>query len=166
LTRASTPRSEPAPPIPERKPRQDDDEPLGVSFLRTRVSDDLSGLTLPRTFFGRSEISEASFRGTDLHESTLCSNDFIDVDFSQAILTGADLRASLFECASFAEADLALADLRISTFTNYVFDRASMKGTILTRRQERRSRCLPRRSGKSIGPTMKEMIRVAVNSSR
>jgi BTB/POZ domain-containing protein KCTD9 len=127
--------SEPAPPVPERKPRQDDDEPLGLSFFRTRVTGDFSGLTLPRTFFGRSEISEASFRGTDLHESTLCWNDFIDVDFSQAILTNADLRASLFEGVSFAEADLAFADLRISTFTHCVFDRASMKGTILTRRQ-------------------------------
>jgi len=88
----------------------------------------------PRTFFGRSEITGASFRGTDLRESRLCWNDFIDVDFSETILSDADLRASLFERVSFAGTDLRFADLRRSTFTNCVFDRASMKGTILTRR--------------------------------
>jgi uncharacterized protein YjbI with pentapeptide repeats len=98
------------------------------------VAGDLSGLTLPRTFFGRSEIKGASFRGTDLRESRLCWNDFIDVDFSETILSDADLRASLFERVSFAGTDLRSADLRRSTFTNCVFDRASMKGTILTRR--------------------------------
>jgi uncharacterized protein YjbI with pentapeptide repeats len=129
------PDCEPTPPIPQRKPRYDDDETLGITFFRTRVTDDLSGLTLPRTFFGRSEIKETSFRGTDLRESRLCWNDFIDVDFSEAILRDADLRASLFERVSFAGSDLGLADLRQSTFTNCVFDRASMKGTILTRQQ-------------------------------
>ena len=83
------PDSEPAPPIPQRKPRYDDDETIGVSFFRTRVVGDLSD---------------------------------------------ADLRASLFERVSFAGTDLRFADLRRSTFTNCVFDRASMKGTILTRR--------------------------------
>ena len=86
------------------------------------------------SFFGRSEIKGASFRGTDLRESRLCWNDFIDVDFSETILSDADLRASLFERVSFAGTDLRFADLRRSTFTNCVFDRASMKGTILTRR--------------------------------
>jgi uncharacterized protein YjbI with pentapeptide repeats len=129
------PDSEPAPPIPQRKPRYDDDETLGITFFRTRVTDDLSGLTLPRTFFGRSEISGTSFRSTDLRESRLCWNDFIDVDFSEAILSDTDLRASLFERVSFAKADLALADLRQCTFTNCIFDGALMKGTILTRRQ-------------------------------
>lgn len=38
------PDSEPAPPVPERKPRYDDDETLGASFFRTRVVGDLSGL--------------------------------------------------------------------------------------------------------------------------
>jgi uncharacterized protein YjbI with pentapeptide repeats len=70
-----------------------------------------------------------------LRESTLCWNDFVDVDFSQAVLSGADLRASLFERVSFVEADLRSADLRRSAFANCLFDRASMKGAILTRRQ-------------------------------
>ena len=65
----------------------------GVSFFRTRVGDDLRGLTLPRTFFGRSEIKGASFHGTDLRESNLCWNDFVDVDFSQTVLSNSDLRA-------------------------------------------------------------------------
>jgi uncharacterized protein YjbI with pentapeptide repeats len=95
----------------------------------------LSGLTLPRTFFGRSEINGASFHDTDLRESNLCWNDFVDVDFSEAVLRSSDLRASLFERVSFVEADLGFADLRRSTFANCLFDRASMLGTTLTRRQ-------------------------------
>jgi len=126
---------DPAPPIPDHKPRYDDDEPLGVNFFRTRIEGDLSGLTLPRTFFGHSEISRSSFHGTDLRESNLCWNDLVDVDFSQAVLSESDLRASLFERVSFAEADLGSADLRRSTFANCLFDRACMKGTILTRQQ-------------------------------
>src|SRR5260370_32620616 len=84
------------PPLPERPPRYDDEQ-LGVSFFRTRLADDaLDGLTLPRTFFGRSEIRSVSFRGSDLSESTANWNDFIDVDFSSADLSRADFRASVF----------------------------------------------------------------------
>jgi uncharacterized protein YjbI with pentapeptide repeats len=104
------------PVAPVRMPRYDDEEPLGVSFFRTEVIDaDLSGLTLPRTFFGRSEIARTSFRDTDLSESSLCWNDFVAVDFSDASLAGADLRASVFE------------DCR--------FDRALMTGAVVTRGQ-------------------------------
>jgi uncharacterized protein YjbI with pentapeptide repeats len=99
---------EPAPPIPDRKPRYDDEEPLGVSFFRSRVGGDLSGLTLPRTFFGRSEVNAASFHGTDLRESTLCWNDFVDVDFSYAVLSNSDLRAAVFERVLFVHADLEI----------------------------------------------------------
>lgn len=126
---------EPTPPIPARKPQYDDEEPLGVNFFRTRVEGDLSNLTLPRTFFGHSEIKEASFHGTDLSESNLCWNDFIDVDFGQAVFSDSDLRASLFERVSFAGADLSGADLRRSTFEDCEFAGATMRGTILTRRQ-------------------------------
>jgi BTB/POZ domain-containing protein KCTD9 len=65
-------------PMPERLPRHDDEEPLGFNLFRTRLSDalDLSDLSLPRTFFGRSEINQVSFRNTDLRESNLCWNDF------------------------------------------------------------------------------------------
>jgi BTB/POZ domain-containing protein KCTD9 len=124
------PDCDPPPPLPNRSPKPDDEGPLGVSFFRTSVGNDLSGLTLPRTFFGRSEIGGVSFRDTDLHESTLCWNDFIDVDFSNAVLRGADLRASLFERVTFAG-----ADLRISSFLDCRFEGAAMKGATLTRAQ-------------------------------
>jgi len=123
------------PPIPERRPRYDDEEPFGVHFFRTFVEGDYSGLTLTRTFFGRSEIKGATFFNTDLRESTLCWNDFIEVDFRETDLSQSDLRASLFEDVSFVGANLQDADLRRSTFINCQFDRASMKGATLSRSQ-------------------------------
>jgi hypothetical protein len=58
-------------PMPNRLPRYDDEEPLGVNVFRTRLAGDLdlSDLSLPRTYFGRSEINCVSFRNSDLHES-------------------------------------------------------------------------------------------------
>ena len=51
------------PPMPDQMPQPGDDEPLGLRFFRTFVGEgaELSNLTIPRTFFGRSEISGASF---------------------------------------------------------------------------------------------------------
>lgn len=129
------PECDPAPPMPDHQPRHDDEEPFGVSFLRTRVEGDLGGLTLPRTYFARSEIESASFRGTDLAQSNLCWNDLVDVDFGDAVLTGADMRASIYERVSFAGANLDSADLRRSTFSGCSFDGASMNGAVLTRAQ-------------------------------
>jgi len=121
------------PALPERAPRHDD-ERLGVSFFRTRLTDvALDHLTLPRTFFGRSEIRGASFRGTDLSESTANWNDFIEVDFSSADLTRADFRASTFERTSFRGAVLQDADLRRATFRGCTFTDADMRGAKLTR---------------------------------
>lgn len=95
------------PPLLDRRPRHDDDRP-GLSFFRTRVADaDLSNLTLPRTFIGRSEVSGVSFRNTDLSESTLCWSDFVDVDFRTADLRGADLRGADFVRCDFTGANLA-----------------------------------------------------------
>src|SRR5437764_1381806 len=71
-------------PIPDHWPQCDDEAPIGVSFFRTRVGageHDLENLTLPRTFFGRSEIGPVSFKNTDLSESTMCWNDFTKVNF-------------------------------------------------------------------------------------
>ena len=116
------------PALPQQPPRHDD-EVLGVEFFRTQLADaKLENLTLPRTFFGRSEIRAVSFRGTDLGESTMCWNDFIDVDFSGADLVRADLRASTFERVVFDGADLTGADLLRSTF-----NACSWKGAILTK---------------------------------
>lgn len=69
------------PPIPDHRPQCDDEAPLGVSFFRTFVGQDieqgdedvshrdLENLTLPRTFFGKSNVQHVSFRNTDLSES-------------------------------------------------------------------------------------------------
>jgi uncharacterized protein YjbI with pentapeptide repeats len=121
------------PPLPERAPRYDDEQP-GISFFRTQIAGaTLSGLSLPRTFFGRSEIRGVSFRGTDLSESTANWNDFIDVDFGSADLSRADLRASVFERVSFRGAILRDADLRRTTFRDCTFTDADMTNTRLTR---------------------------------
>jgi len=95
----------------------------------------LDNLTLPRTFFGRSEISSISFRNTDLSESTLCWNDFIEVNFTETDLSGADLRASLFRQVAFVRANLRNADLRRSNFKECDFTAADMAGAKLTRKQ-------------------------------
>ncbi|MEO8549666.1 MAG: pentapeptide repeat-containing protein [Kofleriaceae bacterium] len=77
-----------------------------------RVADeDLSNLTLPGTYFARSEISRTSFRNADLRHSTFCWNDFVDVDFRDACLADCDLRAATFERCRFDGADLRGATL-------------------------------------------------------
>lgn len=112
----------------------DDPEPLGVNFFRTFVGegDDLSNLTLPRTFFRKSEVNDASFQSTDLTESNLCWNDFTDVDFTDAVLARSDLRTSLFNRVKFVRTDLRGADLRLSTFEDCDFDGALTTGAIFT----------------------------------
>jgi len=57
-------------------------------------------------FFGRSEIEKCSFRNTDLRQSCLSWNDFIEVDFRGACLVDCDLRAALFDRCNFEGADL------------------------------------------------------------
>lgn len=104
-------------PLPDHRPQFDDESPR-VSFFRTWLGSGtpfglqasspedegggldehaLENLNLPRTFFGRSEISYISFKNTDLSESTLCWNDFIEVNFTDADLSECDLRASIFK---------------------------------------------------------------------
>src|SRR5262245_21815163 len=115
------------PPIPDRRPQCDDAGPLGVSFFRTFVGEgDLENLTLPRTFFGRSEIGPVSFKNTDLSESTLCWNDFNGVNFTDADLSGSDLRASFFSETDFVRTNLRYADLRRSNFEACDFTDADM----------------------------------------
>jgi BTB/POZ domain-containing protein KCTD9 len=124
------------PPLPSRRPRYDDPEPLGVEFFRTRVADDkFENLTLPRTFFGRSEIKNMSFKGSDLSESTFCWNDFITVDFAGCELARSDLRAALFERVSFLDANLSQCDLRRSEFRHCNFSRSNLEGAKLTKSQ-------------------------------
>ena len=125
------------PPMPERMPQHDDPDPLGVSFFRTSIGggEDLSNLTLPRTFFGKSEINGASFQNTDFTESNLCWNDFTEVDFTDAVLARSDLRASTFNCVKFVHTDLCGADMRLSSFENCDFENAQLAGAVLTTEQ-------------------------------
>lgn len=135
------------PPIPNHRPQYDDDEPLGVSFFRTLVGQeiedgdeeanggDLGNLTLPRTFFGRSSVQHVSFKNTDLSESTLCWNDFNDVNFTDAGLSACDLRGSNFIAVVFVRANLSNADLRNSSFEACDFTNAEMRGAKVTHRQ-------------------------------
>ena len=124
-------------PIPDRLPRHDDEEPLGVNVFRTRLMGDLdlSDLSLPRTFFGRSEINGVSLRNSDLHESNLCWNDFVGADFTGADLSRSDMRSSIFKGVRFVATNLEEADLRRSTFTDCVFEGAVMRGSTLTPQQ-------------------------------
>lgn len=125
------------PQMPDRMPRYDDEEPLGVQFFRTGLEDaDLSCLSLPRTYVGRSEFSGTKFNGSDLRECNFCWNDFIDVDFSDADLTGSDLRASNYERVRFIGAKLDGADMRRSAYAGCDFTGASLRGAVLTREQK------------------------------
>ena len=96
-----------APATPPTRRVHADDDTLGIEFFRTRVADtDFSNLTLPGLYFGRSEIANCSFRNADIRYSTLCWNDFIDVDFHGACLVDCDLRAALFERCNFEGAEM------------------------------------------------------------
>jgi uncharacterized protein YjbI with pentapeptide repeats len=125
------------PPMPDHVPQPEDEAPLGLSFFRTSVGEgaDISNLSIPRTFIGRSEISNASFRNTDLSESNLRWNDFIEVDFTRATLARADLRASIYTHVNFTRTDLRGADMRCADFEECIFDGAIMDGAVLTRKQ-------------------------------
>lgn len=142
------------PTLPDQRPQPDDDLPFGVRFFRTWVGSgrpfglqsppdfesglkesDLENLTLPRTFFGRSEISRISFRNTDLSESTLCWNDFIQVNFTDADLSACDLRAALFTGVVFVRANLQNADLRRSSFKECDFTDADLRGAKMAHSQ-------------------------------
>lgn len=120
------------PPLPINMPNFDDPEPLGISFFKELIEDgDLENSTLPRTFIGRSKLTNVSFKNTNLTESRLCWNDFIKVDFTHSILNGCDLRASLFDEVAFVHAQLSNTDLRHSSFNQCDFTGAKMTGTKL-----------------------------------
>lgn len=116
-------------------PRHDDPDIVGVSFFRMMVADvKLENLTLPRTFFGRSEIRASSFWNSELRESRANWNDFIDVDFSEADLSGADLRGCLFERVKFRKANLSEVDFRYCGFRGCDFTGAEMTRVLMTQK--------------------------------
>jgi len=119
-----------APRLPADMPNFDDEEEAGFSAYKKGWPDggDFANLSLPRSFFGRSEFRNVDFQNTDLSESRMCWNDFIDCNFTGADLTGADLRASLFERCCFTGATLLGADVRQSTFDGCNFGGAKMNG--------------------------------------
>jgi uncharacterized protein YjbI with pentapeptide repeats len=123
--------------MPGHLPRFDDPEPLGLRFFRLLIDGSIyfENLTLPRTFFGRSELKNVSFQNTDLTESSLCWNDFVDVDFTRCLLRRSDIRSSNFDRVRFASADLGATDMRRSWFRACIFDGALMENAVLTLQQ-------------------------------
>lgn len=121
------------PKLPEQPP-QYDDEILGVEFFRTIVEDGrFENLTLPRTYFGRSEIRNSSFAGSDLTESVANWNDFINVNFAEADLTKFDFRGCSLQKINFGGSILKDADLRCCGFENCNFQDAVMTGAKMTK---------------------------------
>jgi len=121
------------PPICDHIPRYDD-EILCLSFFRTVVEDaKMEDLTIPRTYFSRSQIERTSFRNSEMTESVANWNNFEDVDFSGANLTRFDFRACQIDRVKFVGADLTSADLRCCAFDGCDFKDANMNGTRLTR---------------------------------
>ena len=117
-----------------RPPRHDDEE-VGPSLFRSFVADaNLSDLTLPGLYVGRSEITACDFSRSDLHLSTFNWSDFSCCQFTDCDLRGSDLRACKFEDCSFRDADLSGADVRGSAFERCDFVGARCDDLILYRR--------------------------------
>lgn len=127
----------PRPDVTER-PRHDDVQP-GPSFFKAElIKTDLSELTLPGLFIGRSDLRGVNLSASDLRLSTLCWNEFILCDFRGATLLKSDLRASNFDRCTFKDAVLDGCDLRHATFEACDFSGASMKGALLTNGQRKK----------------------------
>jgi uncharacterized protein YjbI with pentapeptide repeats len=106
-----------------------EEDPVDIMFFRSGYRDAvLADLTLPRRHINRSDFQRVSFRNTDLNQSFMCWNDFIDCDFTDADLTCCDMRASIFRNCSFVRCKLVGADLRRSTFENCDFTGADVTG--------------------------------------
>jgi uncharacterized protein YjbI with pentapeptide repeats len=124
--------SEGRPSVPDHLPTIQDSEPLGISFFRGGLAGaDVSDLTVPRIFFGRSLIEGTLFRNTDMNQSCMCWCDWDDCDFSEADLTCCDMRSSIFRRCKFTGAVLVGADLRRSTFEGCDFTDADLTAAIV-----------------------------------
>ena len=114
-------------------PRHDDPAP-GPTIFRYIVDDaDLSSITLPGLYVGRSSLTNVSFAGGDLRLSTSNWSNFMTCDFSGCNLAGADLRACVFQGCSFGNADLRGVDLRHSTFQACSFTGARLQDAKVVR---------------------------------
>jgi BTB/POZ domain-containing protein KCTD9 len=123
--------------IPKRMPQYDDEAIDGFSIFRMGLDEtaDLSNLTLPRTYIGRSELNGVSFRNSDINESNMCWNDFILSNFEFAVLDSSDSRATNFSNCNFRHCSLRQTDLRHSTFSNCSFVNTDFSGAIVTELQ-------------------------------
>jgi len=118
-------------PVVSRPPRADDLE-FGPSIFRTLVEGvDLSELTLPGLYVGRSELRGVFFAGSDLRLSTFNWSDISACSFYRCDLSGADLRGCSFEKCSFTQADLSQTDLRHSNFKDCDFTGARLQAALL-----------------------------------
>jgi uncharacterized protein YjbI with pentapeptide repeats len=111
------------------------DDPIGPSIFRMRLEDaDISGLSLPGLYVGRSVLTRVSFKASELRLSAFNWNGLHDCNFSAADLERADLRSSRFVRCSFDGAILEGADLRGSSFERCSFVAARFQGTLLQKR--------------------------------
>jgi hypothetical protein len=126
---------------PGRRPADvcDRPEPGDDRFRGLRLADAIheevvfEDLTLPRTLFERCRFHGVSFRNTDLRLSCLAGNDWIDCDFTDAVLTCADLRDAVFFGCRFVNCRLVGADLRKSQLTACDFTGADLTGARMDR---------------------------------
>lgn len=130
-------------------PRHDDATTGGgVRFIQAMVADvKLERLTLPRTFFGRSEFRAVSFKGTEFSESTANWNDFIQVNFSGADLSRSDFRGCLFDRVKFTGANLSGVDFRYCGFKQCHFTDADLTDAKLTQKAGAALKLSPEQQG-------------------
>jgi uncharacterized protein YjbI with pentapeptide repeats len=114
-------------------PRHDDEEPGPSIFRYIAEQEDLSDLTLPGLYIGRSSLIGISFARSNLRLSTFNWSDFTICDFSSCSLEGADLRGCVFRSCSFRDADMRGSDLRRTALRECDFTGAQMYGARLSR---------------------------------
>jgi uncharacterized protein (TIGR02996 family) len=117
--------------VPPQMPSYDDEAPLGLGYFKSGLEDaDRSGLTMPRTFFGRSGFCRMRFMDSDLSDSRMCWNDFDDCDFSGANLSRCDMRAANYTGCKFVGAILRGVDLHRTYFKDCDFTGADLTGAV------------------------------------
>jgi hypothetical protein len=93
---------------------------------------DFENLSLRRTLIERCRFHGVSFRNTDLGQSCLAA-EFIDCDFSDAVLICANLAGSAFFACRFRNAALIGSELRGATLEHCDFTDADLTGARLDR---------------------------------
>jgi len=94
---------------------------------------DFEDLALPRTLVERCRFLGCSFRNTDLHQSCLAGSDWIDGDFSEAALIGAEVRDCRLAACRFVGAVLIGCDLRGAALEQCDFAGADLTGARINR---------------------------------